>query len=42
MSQSHYAALMQKVLLGCITECDPVLVMLRWITDQMMWIEAEN
>jgi putative transposase len=41
MAQPHYKALLQKVLLGCISEPDPVLAMLRWVTDQMMRIESE-
>jgi transposase-like protein len=42
MAQTNYKALLQKVLLGCISEPDPVLAMLRWVTDQMMRIESEN
>ncbi len=41
MAQPHYKALLRKVLLGCISEPDPVLAMLRWVTDQMMRIESE-
>ena len=42
MTQLHYKAILQKVLLGCLTEPDPVLAMLRWVADQMMRIESEN
>lgn len=41
MAQTHYKTLLQKVLLGCISEPDPVLALLRWVADQMMRIEAE-
>jgi len=42
MAQSHYKALLGKVLLGFITEDDPVLAMLEWVAHQMMLIEAEG
>jgi putative transposase len=41
MAQAHYKALLGKVLLGFITEKDPVLAMLEWVAHQMMLIEAE-
>jgi len=41
MAQAHYKALLGKVLLGSITEKDPVLAMLEWVAHQMMLIEAE-
>jgi putative transposase len=41
MAQAHYKVLLQKVLLGCISEPDPILAMLRWVTEQMMRIESE-
>jgi len=41
MARPHYKALLRKGLLGCISEPDPVLAMLRWVTDQMMRIESE-
>jgi len=41
MAQTHYKTLLRKVLLGCISEADPILAMLRWVTDQMMQIESE-
>jgi transposase-like protein len=42
MAQAHYKALLGKVLLGFITEKDPVLAMLEWVAHQMMLIEAEG
>jgi transposase-like protein len=42
MAQTHYKALLEKVLLGFITEKDPVLAMLEWVAHQMMLIEAEG
>jgi putative transposase len=42
MAQTHYKALLGKVLLGFITEKDPVLAMLEWVAHQMMLIEAEG
>jgi hypothetical protein len=42
MARSHYKALLGKVLLGFISEDDPVLAMLEWVAHQMMLIEAEN
>jgi len=42
MAQSHYKALLGKVLLGFISEEDPVLAMLEWVAHQMMLIEAEG
>jgi putative transposase len=42
MAQTHYKALLRKVLLGFITEKDPVLAMLEWVAQMMMQIEAES
>lgn len=42
MAKSHYRALLGKVLLGFISEDDPVLAMLEWGAHQMMLIEAEG
>jgi len=42
MAQAHYKALLGKVLLGFITEKDPVPSMLEWVAHQMMLIEAEG
>ncbi len=42
MAQTHYKALLRKVLLGFITEQDPVLAMLEWVARMMMQIEAES
>ena len=42
MAQTHYKALLGKVLLGFISETDPVLAMLEWVARQMMLIEAES
>ena len=41
MARNHYKEVFRKVLLGFISEQDPVLAMLEWITQQMMQIEAE-
>jgi putative transposase len=41
MAPNHYKELLRKVLLGFITEQDPVLAMLEWVAQQMMLIEAE-
>lgn len=41
MAPNHYKGLLRKVLLGFITERDPVLAMLEWVAHQMMLIEAE-
>ncbi|MFZ2053569.1 MAG: IS256 family transposase [Candidatus Aminicenantales bacterium] len=41
MAPNHYKGLLRKVLLGFITEQDPVLAMLEWVAHQMMLIEAE-
>jgi putative transposase len=41
MAPNHYKKLLRKVLLGFITEQDPVLAMLEWVAQQMMLIEAE-
>jgi transposase-like protein len=41
MAPTHYKGLLKKVLLGFITEQDPVLAMLEWVARQMMLIEAE-
>jgi len=41
MAQPHYKTLLRKALRGCISEPDPILAMLRWITHQMMRIESE-
>ena len=41
MARHHYKEVFRKVLLGFISEQDPVLAMLEWITQQMMQIEAE-
>jgi len=41
MAQTHYKTLLRKVLLGFITEQDPVLAMLEWVAQVMMQIEAE-
>ena len=42
MAQTHYKALLGKVLLGFITDKDPVFAMLEWVAHQMMLIEAEG
>jgi putative transposase len=42
MARAHYKALLGKVLLGFISEDDPVLAMLEWVAHQMMLIEAEG
>lgn len=42
MAQTHYKTLLRKVLLGFITEKDPVLAMLEWVAQMMMQIEAES
>jgi transposase-like protein len=42
MAQTHYKTLFRKVLLGFITEQDPVLAMLEWVAQMMMLIEAES
>jgi hypothetical protein len=42
MAQAHYKALLEKVLLGFITEKDPVLATLEWVAQQMMLIEADK
>ena len=42
MAQTHYKTLLRKVLLGFITEQDPVLAMLEWVARMMMLIEAES
>lgn len=42
MAQTHYKTLLRKVLLGFITEQDPVLAMLEWVAQMMMQIEAES
>jgi putative transposase len=42
MAQTHYKTLLRKVLLGFITEQDPVLAMLEWVAQMMMLIEAES
>jgi transposase-like protein len=42
MAQAHYKTLFRKVLLGFITEQDPVLAMLEWVAQMMMQIEAES
>ena len=42
MAQNHYKRLLRKVLLGFITEQDPVLAMLEWVAQMMMQIEAES
>jgi len=42
MAQTHYKALLGKVLLGFISEDGPVLAMLEWVAHQMMLIEAES
>jgi len=41
MAHTHYKALLRKVLLGFITEQDPVLAMLERVAHQIMLIEAE-
>jgi len=41
MAPNHYKGLLRKVLLGFITEQDPVLAMQEWVARQMMLIEAE-
>ena len=42
MAQSHYKALLGKVLLGSISEDDAVLALLEWVAHQMMLIEAKG
>jgi putative transposase len=42
MAQIHYKTLFRKVLLGFISEQDPVLAMLEWVAQMMMQIEAES
>jgi len=42
MAQTHYKTLFRKVLLGFISEQDPVLAMLEWVAQMMMEIEAES
>jgi len=42
MAQTHYKTLLRKVLLGFISEQDPVLAMLEWVAQMMMQIEAES
>ena len=42
MAQTHYKTLFRKVLLGLITEQDPILAMLEWVAQMMMQIEAES
>ena len=42
MAQTHYKALLQKVLLGCLGEKDPFLCLLEWVMKEMMQIEAET
>ena len=41
MARNHYKEVFRKVLLGFISEQDPVLAMLEWVAQQMMQIEAE-
>ncbi len=41
MAANHYKGLLRKVLLGFITEQDPIQAMLEWVARQMMLIEAE-
>jgi putative transposase len=41
MARTHYKALLEKVLLGCLAEQDHFLALLRWVLEQMMRIEAE-
>jgi len=42
MAQIHYKTLFRKVLLGFISEQDPVLAMLECVAQMMMQIEAES
>ena len=41
MARNHYKEVFRKVLLGFISEEDPILAMLEWVAQQMMQIEAE-
>jgi len=41
MAQIHFKTLFRKVLLGLISEQDPVLTMMEWVAQMMMQIEAE-
>lgn len=42
MAQAHYKPLLRKVLMGFITEQDPVLAMLERMTQQMLEVEVET
>ncbi len=42
MARNHYKEIFRKVLLGFISEEDPILAMLEWVSQQMMQIEAET
>jgi len=42
MAKTHYKALLGKVLLGLLTEDDPVQAMLEWVAHKMMLVEAEG
>jgi hypothetical protein len=42
MAQTHYKTLFSKVLVGFISEQDPVLAMLEWVAQMMMQIEVES
>jgi putative transposase len=42
MARNHYKEVFRKVLLGFIGEQDPVLAMLEWVAQQMMYIESET
>lgn len=41
MARNNYKEIFRKVLLGFISEEDPILAMLEWVSQQMMQIEAE-
>jgi len=41
MARNHYKEVFRKVLLGFISEDDPILAMREWVSQQMMQIEAE-
>ena len=41
MAKTNFITYFQKLLLQFITEQDPLLAMLQWVTEQLMQLESE-
>ena len=42
MAQNNHTPFLKKMLIGFMTEPDPLYAMLEWLTNELMKLEAEN